>query len=208
MLLFGLTSTGQKRDDAEGAVIKFPGSRADASSALPSELDSLIYSISSGSSRALAELYSITDRAVYGYALSILRNHHDAQDVMQETYIKIWQHAQNYTPRSKPMAWILTITRNLALSGLRRQKYNADIDDDRFNSIFDCNNDMLTADDRVTLESVLLRLKDDERQIVMLHCVAGLKHRETAKLLGMPLSTVLSKYNRSVKKLKNLLEAD
>ena len=46
-------------------------------------------------------------------------------------------------------------------------------------------------------------LSDEERQIVILHAVAGFKHRETAKFLALPLSTILSKYNRAIKKLKN-----
>ena len=48
-------------------------------------------------------------------------------------------------------------------------------------------------------------LSEEERQIVMLHAVAGFKHREIAATLDLPLATVLSKYNRALKKLKILL---
>ena len=51
-------------------------------------------------------------------------------------------------------------------------------------------------------------LGDQERQILILHAVTGLKHREIAEMLGMPLATVLSKYARSLKKLKKALEED
>ena len=57
-------------------------------------------------------------------------------------------------------------------------------------------------------QALLQRLEPQERQIVVLHAVAGLKHREVAQLLEMPLSTVLSKYSRSLKKLKKSLEGD
>lgn len=50
------------------------------------------------------------------------------------------------------------------------------------------------------------QLTDQERQIVMLHAVAGFKHREIAELLELPLSTVLSKYRRALKKLRHSLE--
>ena len=53
--------------------------------------------------------------------------------------------------------------------------------------------------------AVMAKLRDDEREIVMLHAVAGMKHREIASMLELPLSTVLSKYNRALKKLKKLL---
>lgn len=51
-------------------------------------------------------------------------------------------------------------------------------------------------------------MKEDERQIVLLHASAGLKHREIASSLGMPLATVLSKYNRAIKKLKQNLREE
>ena len=59
--------------------------------------------------------------------------------------------------------------------------------------------------DRLVLEAALKALGDEERQIVLLHAVSGLKHREIAADLGLPLSTVLSRYNRSLKKLQRFL---
>ena len=62
--------------------------------------------------------------------------------------------------------------------------------------------------DAMALRAALELLKEDERQIVLLHASAGLKHREIAASLGMPLATVLSKYNRSIKKLKQNLREE
>ena len=64
------------------------------------------------------------------------------------------------------------------------------------------------AADKVVLHAALHILKEEERQIVLLHTAAGLKHREIAADLGMPLATVLSKYNRAMKKLKNHLREE
>ena len=50
------------------------------------------------------------------------------------------------------------------------------------------------------------KLNEQERQILMLHAVTGLKHREIAEIMGIPLATVLSKYARSLKKLKHILQ--
>ena len=63
-----------------------------------------------------------------------------------------------------------------------------------------------SPEDRLVLEQCLKALDDSERQIVILHAVGGMKHRETAELLGLPLATVLSKYSRAIKKLKSKLE--
>lgn len=62
--------------------------------------------------------------------------------------------------------------------------------------------------DAMVLRSALEILKEDERQIVLLHASAGLKHREIASNLQMPLATVLSKYNRAIKKLKQYLREE
>ncbi len=62
--------------------------------------------------------------------------------------------------------------------------------------------------DAMVLHAALTVLKEDERQIVLLHASAGLKHREIAANLGIPLSTVLSKYNRAIKKLKQHLREE
>ena len=61
------------------------------------------------------------------------------------------------------------------------------------------------AADRKVLLDALGRISREERQIVLLHAAAGMKHREVAEALQMPLATVLSKYNRSMKKLQELL---
>jgi RNA polymerase sigma-70 factor (ECF subfamily) len=58
------------------------------------------------------------------------------------------------------------------------------------------------------LNAAMRELSDEERQIVMLHAVSGLKHIEIAKLLTLPLPTVLSKYSRAKKKLQNLLKEE
>ena len=64
----------------------------------------------------------------------------------------------------------------------------------------------VTTEDRTVLAAALSTLSDQERQIIMLHVTAGLKHREIAQLLELPLSTVLSKYRRALSKLKQKLE--
>ena len=59
------------------------------------------------------------------------------------------------------------------------------------------------VENKMILEYAFSILGEQERTIVILHMINGLKHREIAELTGLPLSTVLSKYNRSLKKMKN-----
>ena len=60
--------------------------------------------------------------------------------------------------------------------------------------------------DRIVLQEALSKLDFEERQIVILHSLTGLKHREIGEILELPVGTVLSKYNRSIKKLKKQMD--
>ena len=62
----------------------------------------------------------------------------------------------------------------------------------------------MSAEDKMILAECLRNLSDEERRIVLLHTVSGFKHREIAKFLELPLSTVLSKHNRALKKLRKI----
>ncbi|MEF9971652.1 MAG: RNA polymerase sigma factor [Oscillospiraceae bacterium] len=161
--------------------------------------------IAAGEKSALSALYEETRIAVYGFALSIVKNVCDAEDVLQETYVKIWLSAAGYSARGKPMAWILTITKNLAKSMLRERGKTADIPEDDW-QMFYAPSKGASSEDRIVLQAALGALKDEERQIITLHAVSGLKHVEIAQLLELPLSTVLSKYSRARKKLQAALE--
>lgn len=172
------------------------------------ELDSCLKRIADKNEEALAELYYQTSAAVYSFALSILRHVHDAEDVLQECYIAVYQAAGGYRSAKKPMAWILTIARNLCLQKLRQQKKIADASEDEWEK-FMPDNGNITSEERILLKEALKQLSSEELQIVVLHLVSGFKHREIAQFLEMPLATVLSKYHRALKKLKkNYLQGE
>ena len=154
------------------------------------ELDRLLAGVAAGDRDALARLYRLTRTAVYGLALSYVKNPQDAQDIAQDAFVRIWDSAPQYQSQGSPMGWILTVTRNLALMKLRSRGREAG------------------PEDRALLEQALGTLEEQARRIVLLHAVTGLKHREIAQLLELPLATVLSKYHRALKKLKAQLEGD
>lgn len=162
--------------------------------------ENLIKRIAEGDMTALEALYAGTKGQVYGYILSILKNAHDSEDVMQDTYVRIYHQAGRYADLGKPLAWIFTIARNLALMKLRAAR-PLPLGEalPRFDS---------GAEDRLVLGAVLSTLADTDREIVILHCVAGFRHREIAAFLGIPLATVLSKYHRALSKLRKLLKED
>lgn len=172
--------------------------------------ESLFPRIAEGDKEAFICLYEQSRNAVFSYALSLLRNYDDAEDAAQDTFLKIRSAAHLYKPLGKPMAWVITITRNICLMKLRELKKNTDrpIDDLDFQA--DRDNPGLAAfgdaEDRFVLAKAMEQLAEDECQIIFLHAVSGLRHREIADIVGMPLATVLSKYRRGLKKLRKSLE--
>lgn len=169
--------------------------------------DRIILNIAEGDMDAFHHLYEQTSSSVYGFALSITKNTHDAEDVLQETFLSVYGKAPDYEPHGKPMAWILTIAKNAALTKLRKANRTEELDDTR--TLIESQLSVIqSTEHKLIIERVFQVLADDEKQIVMLHAVSGLKHREIASLLGLPTGTVLSKYNRAIKRLKLILKGD
>ena len=150
---------------------------------------------------ALHKLYELINKNVYSFALSILKNHDDALEVMQDTFVSVYNNANRYENKDKPMAWILTITKNLSYMKLRKGKKTTDIDDLEFSS-------KDNSDDKIFIKHLLDKLTKEEREIVVLHVVNGFKFHEIAKLLGLKLSTTLSKYHRAIKRIKEIVKEE
>lgn len=169
------------------------------------EMERCLARMAQGDTGALGRLYELTREAVYGYALSILKNAHDAEDVMQETFVRAHLGAGQYRAHGKPTAWLMRITRNLALMKLREGKRTVAMSPEDWMDAFSDRPDF-THEDALTLSQLMDTLSSEEREIVSLHALTGLKHREIAQLLDLALPTVLSKYNRALKKLKSTLQ--
>ncbi len=171
------------------------------------ELDDALKRVGKGDREAFAELYERSRGAVYATALSYLKDTHRAEDITHDTFIRIWDSSPRYVSVGSPMAWILTIARNLSLMELRRGTRETMLGEEEWCTV-PADAPRVTAEDRIVLDEALAALSDDERRVIMLHVTSGLKHREIAKLLDLPLSTVLSKYNRAMKKLRQTLGRD
>lgn len=170
-------------------------------------LETLLGEIAAGNQEALAQLYRRARAAVYGLALSYVKNAQDAQDLTQDTFVRVWDAAPQYRPQGSPMGWVLTIARNLSLMKLREGQRKGELEEEQWNAI-PAQAPGLSHEDRLLVQNALAALEEQERRIVVLHAVTGLKHREVAALLELPLATVLSKYHRGLKKLKLRLEGD
>ena len=171
--------------------------------------DELIFSLAKGNREALKIIYEKSINALYAYVLSLTKNKYDTEDVLQETYVSIAENAASYHGGNKAMAWIFRVAKNFTLMHFRKEKNKESIHeveeavDAKYSFSF-----VENADHRMLLESAMEILEEEERQILFLHAVAGWKNREIAEYLGKNLNTVLSKYQRSIKKLQEHLGKD
>lgn len=168
-------------------------------------LDRLLLAAGQGDREAFAGLYEAARGAVYAAALGILRDHHAAQDLAQDAFVRIWESAPRYRSEGCPMAWMLTITRNLARMALRQAGRQLTLTGEEWAALPGSGQ---AGEDALILRQALQTLDEEERQVILLHAVSGLKHREIAALMERPLSTILSKYQRGLKKLKNSLKGE
>ncbi len=162
----------------------------------------LFIRISAGDDDAFEQLYRLTYKPLFAFLLSLSENYEDARDLLQETYIRIHGSCHLYRDQGNPMAWMMKISRNLFLMKKRHEKKDPaaqafEIREDDI--LFECIEDVET---RILIEQLFKCVSGTERSIIVMHSLMGLKYREVAAELNMPLGTVLTKYRRAMKKLE------
>lgn len=168
------------------------------------DLDSLLYGISNGDKKCLEQLYQVTHTSVYSFALSVLKTT-TMQRMFSMTVTLLYGMEQKAMFPGETDGMDYNHCKNLCLQRMRERK-KAECTSQEGWELAIPDTDMLTMEDRSILVTCMEQLSDEERQIVMLHAAVGFKHREIARIMELPLSTVLSKYARALKRLKQYLQ--
>ncbi|MEF3303559.1 RNA polymerase sigma factor [Paenibacillus sp. GYB003] len=160
------------------------------------DIEEALEAVARGNVEALRIVYERYRHIVYSVAVAIVKEKQAAEDVLHDTFVRVYEKAHTYRTGTRPKAWIASIARNLAYDAYRQRKRagggcGEPADDEAENR----------AVQSMELRDALARLDVTERQIVVLHLVAGLKHREIGEQLGIPAGTVRWKYRRSLARL-------
>jgi RNA polymerase sigma-70 factor, ECF subfamily len=170
----------------------------------------LMARLADGDEGALAELYDHLSARVYALALRMLESPEEAEEVLQDTFLKVYRKAASYRPeRGSPRAFLYTIARNEALSRLRARTSRPARADGWDVHSPGAKLSAANADDpltRVMLERALEKLDRDEVKLLQLAFFDGYSHAELAELNGLPLGTVKSKLRRALAQLRGYLE--
>lgn len=154
-----------------------------------------IVALSKGDMESLSVIYDCMARMVFSLAYAITSNRYDAEDVLQDTMIKVVRYAGTYQSGTNARAWVLTIARNTATDIVRKRRRIQPLEDIT---------EMQAEDDTSLIEALdlLSALEDDEKEVVMLRLYAGFTNRDAAKILGATPDAAQKRYRRAVEKLK------
>jgi RNA polymerase sigma-70 factor, ECF subfamily len=159
---------------------------------------------------AFARLYEATSAKLYGIILRILRRPALADEVLQEVYMRIWNHAGSFDPaKASPITWMAAIARNRALDEARKTSPLALDDVPGLDNIRDpamlVSERLELAGDMAHLKQCLDGLDAEKRQIVTLAYMEGLSRDDLASRFGHPTATIKTWLHRSLKQLKTCL---
>lgn len=164
-----------------------------------------------GDRQAFSRLYRDSSAKLFGVALRILRREDWAEEVLQDCYVSIWNHAQDYHPGlSAPMTWMTSIVRNRCLDRLRKPRLEvSDSDGEMIDNTISDEPGPLTvleqSKDAQALARCLQTLEARQRQAIALAFYEGLSHTELASHLRQPLGTVKTWVRRGLLRLKACL---
>ncbi len=157
---------------------------------------------------ALSQFYDQTINNVYGLALRITGKVEDAEEVVSDVYLQVWEQANRFqAEKGSVMSWLLTICRSRAIDRLRkRQHYSSEISDTECNELLGLivSPEQLLTDTQQysTINQALKKLTSLQRQLLSLAFFRGMTYQEIADFINMPLGTVKSHIRRSLIELK------
>ena len=175
----------------------------------------LIQRIANGDQAAFAALYDRLSPILYSMALRMMNDASEAEDVLQDGFVYIWQRANTFdSSRGSPISWAITIVRHKAIDRLRvrlrgerlRERAGAcpelasDKDDQSALEPF-------LRERRAQVKSALTQLPGEQREALQLAFFSGLTHQQIAAKIATPLGTVKARIRRGLLQLRQLLQS-
>jgi RNA polymerase sigma-70 factor, ECF subfamily len=176
-------------------------------------LEALVKQIAAGDQNALAALYDLTSRQVYGLILRVMNDTSLAEEVTLDVYTQVWRQAGNYdSQRGTPLTWLMIMARCRAIDRLRAGRLEYQRTEPLELSVNEQALDAspeestLIAERQKLVRSALENLSLEQREVIELAYYSGLSHSEIAEKLAQPLGTIKTRIRAAMMKLKELLK--
>jgi RNA polymerase sigma-70 factor, ECF subfamily len=163
--------------------------------------------------QALGELYDRYGRIVFSVILRVVRDGAIAEDLVQETFLRVWNRVQGFDAEKGAIApWLLAVARNRAIDYLRsvagRERNALEFEETDHPALFvDMEQEILTSDKARVIKGALEKLNANQRQVIELAYFEGLSQTEMAERMGQPLGTVKTWVRTALKNLRDELGA-
>lgn len=172
--------------------------------------ESLMQEVRRGSPEAFEVLYDRHHRAVFNFLLRFLGDRRAAEDLLQETFLRVFAHRQAYRSTAAFRTWLFTIARNLLIDRGRRARTRPEaLGDELLREVADAWPDPLAVLEGRSLEERLQagvnRLPPFQREVVLLSRFAGLSHDEIAHVTGASPAAVRVALHRGLRRLRDFL---
>ena len=164
------------------------------------ELKLKLNKVADGDEKAFEEIYKDMKTPIMTIIFRIVQNRETAEDLLQEVFVKLYLSPPKDV--AKPRAYIFKTANNLALDSVRAAKETVSLEE---NEGLMYTNGVSDQNERLDIERALAELDEKKRQIVTLHINVGLKFREIAEILDIPLGTAIWRYNEAIKELRGFL---
>jgi len=161
--------------------------------------------------QALSELYDRYGRLVYSLILRVVRDTGIAEDLVQETFLRVWNRVQGFdAQRGSIGPWLLAVARNRAIDYLRsasgRERNAVEFEETDHPALYtDMEQDILTSDATRRIKAAMEKLSANQRQVIELAYFEGLSQTEMAERMGQPLGTVKTWVRTALKHLRDEL---
>jgi len=164
--------------------------------------------IQDGDHQAFAMLVDRHLVALHGFAQRMLSNHADADDIVQETFVRVWQKAHQWQPQAKVSTWLHSITHNLCMDFYRRIKgETVNITSVELIDPHQPATSRQQQDVALQVQIALQQLPETQRSAIILCYYQNLSNREAADVLSISISALESLMARGRRKLKKILQA-
>jgi RNA polymerase sigma factor (sigma-70 family) len=168
----------------------------------------LIDAIRNKERRGAEALYDMYSSSLYGVIYRILENDEIAQDLLQETFVKIWNSISSFDDKKgRLFTWMVNIARNLSIDKLRSKDYrnnskNQDIEN--FVNLIDDQRNTSLDPETLDIREIVNTLKPDAKAVLDLVYFKGYTHAEASEQLGIPLGTVKTRVRQAISTLRKL----